>query len=238
MDARDPSSLRPRSVPHGEPTRGTVRPPEAPLTESERRVRLSQPEPIVRARFCQEWLAAIEVEEEPYRTRFFERIPPEMRAQIEGASRVAWMPMAVHVKLADIQLEAFGTVRSHDYYRRSFVRSLKGPIFGPLVLTAARLLGLSPGTFVRWAGRGYEAAYKNSGTLTGEVLGPGRARLTFVDLPSVCTASDAWLTSSQGSSYGMYDALEVDGVCRIDKRGRAEGTIRLELEWSEQKRAK
>ncbi len=91
---------------------------------------------------------------------------------------------------------------------------------------------------MRWAGRGYEAAYKNSGHLAGEVLEPGRARLTFSELPPVCVASDAWIASSQGSTYGMYDVLEMEGIIRLDTRERAEGTIRLELEWTEQKRGK
>ncbi len=192
-------------------------------------------EPLVRARFCQEWLALIEKEDEPYRSRFFALIPPAMRAQIDGASRVAWIPLAVHVKLADIQLEAFGMVRAHDYYRRAFVASLKNPIFGPLFVTGARLFGLSPGTFVRWAPRGYEASFKGAGQLVGEVVSPNRARLTFSNLPPVCIASDAWIASSQGSAYGMFDVLKIDGIVRFDGRARSEGKILLELEWGEGK---
>jgi hypothetical protein len=193
-------------------------------------------EPLVRARFCQEWLTLIGIEEEPYRSRFFARVSDEMRAQIEGASRVAWLPVGIHVKLADIQLETFGMVRAHQYYRRAFASSINGPILAPLVLTGAKLLGLSPGSFVRWASRGYDAAYRNVGRLNGEVLGPYRARLQFLNLPPVCTASDAWLTSAQGSTYGLYDVLHVEGVVRLDTRGRAEGTMVLEMEWGDRKK--
>jgi hypothetical protein len=193
-------------------------------------------EPLVRARFCQDWLALIAVEEEPYRTRFFGRLTDEMRTQIDGASRVAWLPLAVHVKLADVLLEAFGTVRAHDYYRRALVSAVKGPIFGPLFLTGARVLGLSPASFVRWGSRGYDVAFKHAGALAGEVLGPGRARLKYLDLPPVCTASDAWMKSAQGTAYGVYDVLGVDGVVRLDTRARGEGKMVLELEWSDRKR--
>ncbi len=31
-------------------------------------------EPLVRARFCQEWLTLVGIEEEPYRSRFFARV--------------------------------------------------------------------------------------------------------------------------------------------------------------------
>ena len=196
----------------------------------------NRPEPLVRARFCQEWLALIGIEEEPYRSRFFARVTDEMRGQIDGASRVAWLPLSIHVTLADIQLETFGVVRAHDYYRRAFASSVNGPILAPLVLTGARLLGLTPGSFVRWASRGYDAAYRNAGSLTGEVLERGRARLVFQDLPPMCTASDAWVMSTQGSTYGLYDMLHLEGVVRFDSRERAKGTIVLELEWGDRKK--
>src|SRR5271170_3072945 len=112
-------------------------------------------EPLVRARLCQEWLSSIAVEEEPYRSRFFATLTEEMVAQIDGMSRVAWMPLSVHVRLAEVQLEVFGAVRAHEYYRRAFVRTLTGPILGPLVRTGARLLGVSVGSCVRWASQGY-----------------------------------------------------------------------------------
>ncbi len=194
-------------------------------------------DPLVRARFCQEWLSLVAREEEPYKGRFFARVTEEMRQTIDGASRVAWLPLAVHVRLADIQLEAFGTARAHDYYRRAFSSSVKGPILGPLVLTGARLLGLSPASFVRWASRGYEAAYRNAGELAGEVLEARRARLVFSKLPAVCVASDAWLMSAQGSAYGVYDVLQLEGIVRLDTRERAGGKMVLELEWDDRKRA-
>jgi hypothetical protein len=197
---------------------------------------LARAAPLVRARLCQEWLTMIDTEDEPYRGRFFARVSDEMREQIDGASRVGWIPLAVHVKLADIQLETFGTVRAHEYYRRAFARTLMGPILGPLVRTGTRVLGVSFASFVRWSPHGYAASYRNAGEVAGEVLEPGRARLVFTDLPAICTASDAWLMSPQGSAYGLYDFLRLDGVVRLDTRDRAKGTMVLELEWTDKKR--
>lgn len=175
-------------------------------------------------------------EQEPYRTRFFARVTPEMRAQIDGATRVAWLPIALHVRLADIQLEAFGPAGAHDYYRRAFVSAIKGPIFAPLLMTGVRLLGLSPAGFIRWSSRGHDTCYKNVGSMHGEVLGPYHGRVTFRDLPEICARSDGWVMSTQGSAYGLYDLLEMSGVVRLDTSGRAQGKVVLELEWGERKR--
>jgi hypothetical protein len=192
--------------------------------------------PLIRARFCQEWLAMIAKEEEPYRGRFLARVSPETRAQIETASRVGWLPLSIHVGFSEIQLETFGIARAHDYYRRAFAESLRGPVLGPLMMTAARLLGLSPASFVKWAPRGYDAGFRNAGQVQGEVLDAHRARLVYSNLPAMCTASDAWMTSSQGSAYGAYDVLGVEGVVRLDTSARAEGKMVLALEWSDRKR--
>ena len=99
--------------------------------------------------------------------------------------------------------------------------------------TGKRLFGTSPGTFLRWAHRGWDVSFRSCGHLKGEVLRPGLGRLVYTELPAVCTASDAWLDSAQGSVYGSLDVLEVDGVVRIDKSRRAEGRLEIELEWSE-----
>jgi hypothetical protein len=192
-------------------------------------------EPIVLARFCQEWLDLVALEDEPYRSRFFERIPPEIRAQIDASLRVAWLPLSIHVKLADVMLEAFGSTRAHDYYRRSFVRAVKGPVFGPLFVTGVRLFGVSPATIIRWGSRGYEAGFKNAGRIVGRPLGPGRARLEFSELPAVCTASEGWVMSMMGTTYGIYDVLGVEGVIRADMRALHEGRVNLDFEWSEGK---
>ena len=46
-------------------------------------------------------------------------------------------------------------------------------------------------------------------------------------------AADAWLDSAQGSAYGALDVLGVEAIVRIDKSGRDQGAMRLELEWPE-----
>jgi hypothetical protein len=189
-------------------------------------------EPLVRARFCQEWLAFAAKEEDPWRSRFFALLGEETRELIDASSRVAWVPIALHVKLADVLQEAYGVVRAHSYYRRAFAASLSGPILGPLVRTGSRVLGIGVPTFVRWAPRGWEAAFRNAGGMMGEVVGPYHAKLTYFGLPPVCTASEGWMISSQGSAYGAYDVMGVDGVVRLDMSGRSEGRMVLDLEWN------
>ena len=192
-------------------------------------------DPLVRARFCQEWLTFAETQEEPWRGRFLAGIPPALRETIESASRVAWIPMAVHVKLADILQESFGPVRAHVYYRHAFAASLSGPILGPLLRAGTRVLGLSVPAFVRWASRGWDASFRNAGELVGDLLAPDRAMLTYRGLPAICTASDGWMLSAQGSAYGVYDVVGVEGVVRVDLSGRSEGRMVVNLEWNKRR---
>jgi hypothetical protein len=65
------------------------------------------------------------------------------------------------------------------------------------------------------------------------VTSPTSGRLHYQDLPPVCTASDAWLDSAQGSAYGVLDMLETAGIVRLDKSRRAVGGFDLHLEWTE-----
>jgi hypothetical protein len=189
-------------------------------------------EPQVRARACQEWLTFVETEDDPWKSRFFAGLDPTLREAIESASRVAWLPIGAHVKLADTLQDAYGAVRAHAYYRRSFAAALSGPVLGPFVRTAAQVLGVTVHSFARWAGRGWETAFRNAGGLSGEAVGPEHARITYYGLPPVCTASDGWMLSAQGSAYGVYDIVGVEGVVRLDLSKRSEGTMVLDLEWT------
>lgn len=189
--------------------------------------------PSVRARHLQRWLRNIAYAEDPWRGRFFAALPSEAREAIEGAMPEVWLPVAHHVLLADLMSDAFGPARAHEYYRRDFVASLRRPPFASLVKTGARVLGITPGAFLRWSGRVYEAVFRAAGAAHGQVLGPGHGRLSYEGLPAICTASDPWLDSAQGSLYGIYDFLGTrGGVVRIDKSRRTEGRLDLELEWT------
>jgi hypothetical protein len=188
-------------------------------------------EPLVRAGHLQEWVENLRREEDPWRAAFFSVLPADIEQHIERSARLDWLPARYHVLFADLMADTFGPARSHDYYRRAFARALRGPFFAPIVRTGVRLLGLTPASFVRWCARGWEASYKNCGSLHGEVLGPLHGRVVWSQLPPLCTASDAWLDSAQGSAYGIYDLVEVTGVVRLDKSGRASGSLRLDMEW-------
>jgi hypothetical protein len=189
-------------------------------------------EPRVRTRFLHEWLANMENEPSRLRSRFFAALPGDVRSTIEGAARTTWLPVDLHVLLADLTLAALGPVAAYDYYRRSFSRSLQGPLLAPMLRTATRLFGLTPATCLRWANRGWEAGFRDCGGVRGEVTAPGRGRLVYEELPAVCIASDAWLDSSQGSAYGLLDLVGATGVARIDKSRRAERILIVDLEWT------
>jgi hypothetical protein len=190
-------------------------------------------EPVVRARHLRDWLTRVGGEEDPWRGRFFAALPARTRTTIETAARGTWLPMQLHVDLAEVMLESYGPARAHEHYRRSFAAALQGGIFGPLVRTGNRLFGTTPATFLRWAHLGWDTSFRQCGELTGEITGAGQGRLIYSGLPRVCTVSDAWLDSSQGSSYGCFDVLEIDGLVRVDKSRREEGRLELALEWSE-----
>jgi hypothetical protein len=193
------------------------------------------PEPLVRARFVQDWLANVARVDDPWRARFFAQLEEHeagARRAIEEASRVGWIPARYHVLLADVLAEAFGPQRAHDYYRRAFVDSLSGPVLGPLVKTAVRLFGMDLASAVKWYARGWQVSFKDAGEVSGEALGPGLAAITYRELPEVFTRSEPWLVSSVGSAYGVLDWMSLTGVVRQDLSRRREGIMRMELEWT------
>lgn len=188
----------------------------------------------MRARHLQDWLALVSREPDPYRGRFFAGIEGRTRAVIEGAGRWDWLPVGLHVELADRLADAFGPARAHDYYRRAFRASVRGAVLGPLLETGIKLMGLSPASLLKWAGHGWNSSFRDCGSVKGVVLGPGHGLIVYDALPAVCTASAAWIDSAQGTAYGAYDLTGVtEGVVRMNKRRLEERHFELELEWSD-----
>lgn len=188
-------------------------------------------EALVRARHLQEWLKAVAEEPEPWSARFQSALDPESTRLIGSSARQEWLPVGLHVRLAEVLHASFGPARAHDYYRKAMTRAVRGPILGPLFRTGSKLLGLTPAAFLRWAAHGWASSFRDCGSLTGVVVEPGRGRLIYDSLPEVCFASAPWVDSSQGSAYGVYDLTGVGGVVRMDKKDLARGHFELELEW-------
>jgi hypothetical protein len=154
-----------------------------------------------------------------------------MVSEIERVTPGTWLPAGYHVMMADALREAFGSAREHDYYRRAFVASMRLPVFAPFFDVGVRLLGLTPSSFLRWGSKGWNASFRNAGTVEGEVLGETRGRVVYRGLPKVCTDSNAWLESAQSTIYGVYDLTRTTGIVRLDTSGRAHGEMTAELEW-------
>jgi hypothetical protein len=205
----------------------------SPVPKREPAVTPSTGRPVVRAQHLKDWLENAARDEDPWRARFFAAIPAETRSTIESATGGSWLPIELHVLLADIMQDAYGPARAHEYYRRAFAESLLGGILGPLTRTGMRLFGTTPAAFLRWTRRASDTSFRNFGTMTGVVLGPGRGRVVYADLPAVCAGSAAWSGSAQGSAYGVFDVCKVSGVVRIDHSRRQENHLELVLEWTE-----
>ena len=100
----------------------------------------------------------------------------EIVAQIDGMSRVAWMPLSVHVKLADVQLEVFGAVGAHEYYRRAFARIYIILHGGTASAIDAKLKQLGLPALFLYAGSiswviGYDTVYAHQDTEDDAMIG-------------------------------------------------------------------
>ncbi len=156
--------------------------------------------------------------------RFFARVTEEMDGSTEPPAWPWKLPLAVHVRLADIAPKPSAPPgRTTITGARSRRLVGRGPILGPLVLTGARACsGSRPRRSCAGRRAGTRRRTGTQGELAGEVLEAG-ARLVFSKLPAVCVASDAWLMSAQGSAYGVPTAQlpkGSSGSTRASARGR------------------
>jgi hypothetical protein len=187
--------------------------------------------PAVRAKHLQLWLATArrrlpssEVAD------FAKRIPGPLLVDIERLTGPTWLNMELDVAFAEAMREAIGPSSVHRFYIELTLATFGGPLVGPLVRRAIRLSGATPGVATKWWPRGWAGLFRNCGSLSGEVLAPGRAQLVYAELPRACVASPPWVDSLRSALCAVFELCRVGGDVRL-RPDVSRRRVQLDVDW-------
>lgn len=138
-------------------------------------------------------------------------LPTRLIAELQGASPVGWMSIADNVLLADTIATCLGETRARPFFRQVLLLEYQSSLLKPFVDGIARLLGLTPITFVKMAPRGWELVYRECGVLEGQPVSENEASLVMRDLPAVCVRNKLWLEAVRSTFYTAFDLSQVEG---------------------------
>lgn len=192
--------------------------------------------PAVRAKILQHWLAFAEGYDATSAARLAPLLSARKRATIRDTASLAWLPMALDIEAVDAVAEAMGPKRFSAFARAFFLEIMPRPPLSALFDLGTKLMGLSPESFLKWWSKGWDAVYRDCGTVRCVFDGSSRGRLVFENMPRMCLASEAFVELQVCAAYGIYTLAGTSGVVRVGALDPKAGTLELVLEWR-QKRA-
>jgi hypothetical protein len=135
---------------------------------------------------------------------------PELVRAVEEASRSAWLPVELNVRLVEEPCRVAGDERGLVTLAECVHAQFESPLWNTLVSGAVRLLGLDPGRLGRWMPRAYGLIFRDCGTWFVEKTGPTELRVALQGLPASLASHRLWLRSL---AIGMRSLLL---LCRVE----------------------
>src|SRR5690606_7911229 len=120
-------------------------------------------EPAVRARSAQQALAALPKFAPDADARVRALVPAEVLHEIESSAPSAYLPLAVDAHLVEGIVSGLGEHDAERFWRGFVVEHVRTPGLKPLIDTAVRLFGVSPGTFFWALTKGLDQSYRDFG---------------------------------------------------------------------------
>ena len=156
-------------------------------------------------------IRGVERLEPPLQRRIFEGLSEGLLKDVQAATAVAWLPIALNVELADTIARSLGPERARPFFRDMLLAEYQSSLFRPFIEGISRLFGVGPSVFVKMAPRGWELVYRACGTLTPMDVGPGEARLVLSELPEACVRNALWLDAVRSTFYTAFDLPKIEG---------------------------
>jgi hypothetical protein len=151
------------------------------------------------------------------RDRIRVRLPPEHVSAIDDAVPAVWLPMHVNLSVTDATALELGPQAAHTFFRALVGAEYQTDTFRAFLASVARLLGLTPTTYVKMAPRGWELVFKNCGALRPLARERQQAWLEYTNIPQICLQNELWMESVRSSFYSAFDLTRVEGEIRWEE---------------------
>ena len=115
-------------------------------------------------------------------------------AEVESASRLAWIPGRTNVDTVAAVYDRFGLREGERFYFDAFPKTWDSPLLRAVVRGGLRVTGDDPGGLMKLVPRGTELVFRGFGTLALIERTPSSVVLMRSDAPARCFEREAaWL---------------------------------------------
>jgi len=185
--------------------------------------------PLIRALNVRRALAEVSVLSQAQQTKVRASMSPASLHTLETTKDVGWVDLAISAELNEALYAVMSVADYRRWSRQMASHVLKRSMVSGMVETALRLFGVTPQGVLKMAPRGWEATYREAGTVHVAALTPTSARITLTHLPAMMH-TPSYLETIAGGLETVFDLCKVTG--RIDiERQTAGDTVQMVASW-------
>lgn len=173
---------------------------------------------LVRASFVRDNWRTIDSLGPGEAARVKRRISDATRELVEGASRVAWLPVATDVDVTEAIDETVGRERMRRCMKDGLLAAVEGPLLSPFRRSVQAIFGITPSAYLRRAPRAFDAIYRDAGRFEISDRAETELVVWYRQIPPEIGASEAYVV-------GMAGALEAAMVLAGRPRGMVDATF-------------
>jgi hypothetical protein len=130
---------------------------------------------------------------------------------LRRASVVDWLPIDVHLSVAEAVLEILGKAGARAFWKERLLAAFKTKTMAPFVAGAGIVFGEQPYALMKIAMSAYKLMAKNAGVITVTSASEGVVVMTFTDAPQAIVKSEGWHALCYGQCEAVLEHLNMTG---------------------------
>jgi hypothetical protein len=188
------------------------------------------PEPAVRASYMKNLFVTLG---ELGKLAELEAADPALVREVGAASRLAWLPIALNVRMVEAVAARFGEEPGIALLAECVYRQFDTPLWKSFLGGALRLLGTEPASLGRWLPEAYALVFRGCGRFSVESGGERTLTLRVEELPAPLAAHGLWLRSLATGMTPLFTLCGRDGSSRLAEVNERARRARYELAWKD-----
>lgn len=167
------------------------------------------PEPAFRASWSK--FAIQGINQSPRRDAIRAVVGERRLKQIRESSTVDWLPVEVHLSVADAILQVNGLIQARGFWRERLLASFTTKAMGPLIAGASFIYGDQLFALTKVAMGAYKLMTRDSGRIVVTRADDGTLVLDFEDTAPGLALSDGWQALCHGQCEALLQRVVVAG---------------------------
>lgn len=189
-------------------------------------------EPAIRAAITIDHLETIRATEPHLLAQIASVAPPGTLDAMNRMTRLSWIPMRQHMRLAEATRQIIGPWEHRALWRRTALRILQQPGLETLIDGTIRLFGLTPQGLSKVTPRTWGLVSRACGKLTLEPSpAQNQARIVLTDFPPELFATGTFAEGLAGCFEAVYELCDTQGQIIIAKQNLEAGAATFHMIW-------